>query len=147
MLSTLLPSLSASFGNSSNDLMHSFTLSSEFHVANQTVLWYRAAELKHSRVAMLATSGWIANAMGVSFPGELSQEDGLTFSSLSHNPLEAWDAVPETLKYQMLGAIGLVEILAETAKVGSYLCPVVWPILETVTTQLPALRSLRIMVL
>ena len=94
-------------------------------VANQTVLWYRAAELKHSRVAMLATAGWIVNALGVSFPGELPQA-GLTFSSLSHNPLEAWAAVPETLKYRLLGVIGLIEILTETAKVGRY----PWPVLQ-----------------
>jgi len=81
---------------------------------DETILWYRAAELKHSRVAMLATAGWIVNALGVSFPGDLAY--GQPFSSLSHLPHEAWDAVPYAGKLQMLLAIGAVEFVSETKK-------------------------------
>jgi hypothetical protein len=80
----------------------------------ETLLWYRAAELKHSRVAMLATAGWLTNAYGVSFPGDLST--GQPFSSLSHLPHEAWDAVPYLGKVQMLVTIGLIEFVSETKK-------------------------------
>jgi len=83
----------------------------------QTILWYRAAELKHSRVAMLATAGWLINAAGVSFPGDLTY--GTKFSSLSHLPHEAWDVVPYAGKLQMLLAVGAVEFISETKKVKS----------------------------
>jgi Chlorophyll A-B binding protein len=50
--------------------------------------------LKHSRVAMLATTGYIVQAAGIHFPGMLSHD--VSFASLSSmKPLDAWDAVPE----------------------------------------------------
>merc|ERR1719181_2157685 len=64
------------------------------------MLWYRAAELKHSRVAMLACAGWITNGLGLYFPGKLSS--GVDFSSLSKNPLEAWAQTPYDGKAQIL---------------------------------------------
>mmetsp|Transcript_67599 Transcript_67599/g.186805 ORF Transcript_67599/g.186805 Transcript_67599/m.186805 type:complete len:242 (+) Transcript_67599:200-925(+) len=39
---------------------------------DETLLWFRAAELKHSRVTMLATAGWLVNSAGVFFPGDLT---------------------------------------------------------------------------
>eukprot|EP00591_Stephanopyxis_turris_P005916 CAMPEP_0195516524 /NCGR_PEP_ID=MMETSP0794_2-20130614/7568_1 /TAXON_ID=515487 /ORGANISM="Stephanopyxis turris, Strain CCMP 815" /LENGTH=93 /DNA_ID=CAMNT_0040645135 /DNA_START=32 /DNA_END=310 /DNA_ORIENTATION=+ len=36
-----------------------------------TLAWFRAAELKHSRVAMVATTGYLVNACGIHFPGML----------------------------------------------------------------------------
>ena len=80
------------------------------------MLWYRAAELKHSRVAMLATAGWIVNGMGMSFPGNLATDT--PFSSLSHNPLDAWAQVPYDGKVQMLVAIGLAEFHSEFSDFG-----------------------------
>merc|ERR1719273_2974970 len=75
------------------------------------MLWYRAAELKHSRVAMLACTGWLVNQYQLYFPGELSS--GTTFSSLGKNPLEAWAATPYDGKVQILLAIGLAEFHSE----------------------------------
>ena len=46
-----------------------------------TLTWFRAAELKHSRVAMLATTGYIVQASGWHFPGMLSKD--VSFESLS----------------------------------------------------------------
>jgi len=60
--------------------------------SDSLMLWYRAAELKHSRVAMLACAGWITNGLGLYFPGKLAS--GVDFSSLSKNPLEAWAQTP-----------------------------------------------------
>merc|ERR1711972_222532 len=37
------------------------------------VYWVREAELKHARVCMLATIGWIATDCGLRFPGEQFQ--------------------------------------------------------------------------
>ncbi|MEM7469003.1 MAG: chlorophyll a-b binding domain-containing protein, partial [Pseudomonadota bacterium] len=40
--------------------------------SDQTLAWFRAAELKHGRVAMLATTGYLVQAAGIHFPGMLS---------------------------------------------------------------------------
>jgi len=62
--------------------------------SDETLAWFRAAELKHSRVAMLATTGYIVQASGYHFPGMLSKD--VSFESLSSmKPFDAWDAVPE----------------------------------------------------
>jgi hypothetical protein len=53
--------------------------------------------LKHSRVAMLATTGYIVQASGYHLPGMLSKD--VSFESLSSlKPFDAWDAVPEAGK-------------------------------------------------
>ena len=62
--------------------------------SDETLAWFRAAELKHSRVAMLATTGYLVQAAGVHFPGMLSKD--VSFESLSTmKPFDAWDAVPD----------------------------------------------------
>jgi hypothetical protein len=62
--------------------------------SDETLAWFRAAELKNGRVAMLATTGYIVQAAGVHFPGMLSHD--VSFASLSSmKPFDAWDAVPE----------------------------------------------------
>jgi len=61
--------------------------------SDATLAWFRAAELKHSRVAMLATTGYLVQAAGFHFPGMLSSD--ISFESLSTmKPLDAWCAVP-----------------------------------------------------
>jgi hypothetical protein len=75
------------------------------------LLWYRAAELKHSRVAMLACTGWLVNQAELYFPGNLAP--GTPFSSLGKNPLEAWNATPYDGKLQILVAILLAEFHSE----------------------------------
>jgi hypothetical protein len=65
--------------------------------SDETLAWFRAAELKHSRVAMLATTGYIVQASGYHLPGMLSKD--VSFESLSSlKPFDAWDAVPEAGK-------------------------------------------------
>jgi hypothetical protein len=62
--------------------------------SDSTLAWFRAAELKHSRVAMLATTGYFVQAAGFQFPGMLSSE--VSFETLSAmKPFDAWDAVPD----------------------------------------------------
>jgi hypothetical protein len=74
------------------DPLNLATLGSE-----STLSWFRAAELKHSRVAMLATTGYLVQAAGIHFPGMLSKD--VSFESLSTmKPLDAWDAVPDAGK-------------------------------------------------
>jgi len=75
---------------------------------DETIAWFRHAEVKHGRVAMAAFVGWTAVAgAGLRFPGELSH--GLEFSSLPATGLDAWDAVPGWGKSQMLLFAGLIE--------------------------------------
>lgn len=77
-----------------------------------TLTWFRAAELKHSRVAMLATVGYLVQGAGIHFPGMLSKD--VSFESLSAmKPLEQWNAVPEEGKAQIIATIFLAEIITE----------------------------------
>ena len=65
--------------------------------SDETLAWFRASEVKHSRVAMLATTGYIVQAAGIHFPGMLSKD--VSFESLSTmKPFDAWDAVPDAGK-------------------------------------------------
>merc|ERR1719163_1462186 len=80
--------------------------------SEETLAWYRAAELKHSRIAMAAVTGWAwVSSGGPLFPGYLSPSEGVTFASLGTKGYEAWDAVPENGKFQILGVIGILELL------------------------------------
>ena len=74
---------------------------------DETLAWYRHAEVKHGRVAMAAFVGWWAVGAGLRLPGELSY--GLDFASIPSKGLEAWDAVPGWGKAQMLIFAGLIE--------------------------------------
>ncbi|KAL3906524.1 MAG: hypothetical protein SGILL_009236, partial [Bacillariaceae sp.] len=81
--------------------------------SDETLAWFRAAELKHSRVAMLATTGYIVQAAGFHFPGMLSSD--ISFESLSSmKPFDAWDAVPDAGKAQILGTIFIAELATES---------------------------------
>jgi len=89
------------------DPLNLATLGSE-----STLAWFRAAELKHSRVAMLATTGYLVQAAGFHFPGMLSSD--VSFESLSSiKPLDAWSAMPESGKEQIIFFIFLSEVISE----------------------------------
>lgn len=91
------------------DPLNLATLGSE-----STLAWFRAAELKHSRVAMLATTGYLVQAAGFHFPGMLSKD--VSFESLSAmKPLDAWSAVPDEGKAQILFFIFVTELISESA--------------------------------
>ena len=73
----------------------------------------RAAELKHCRVAMLATVGWCWTATGTHFEGMLSTSAGISFASLAQlDPLTAASKVPAAGIWQMIVAIGCLEVTA-----------------------------------
>jgi len=81
--------------------------------SDETLAWFRAAELKHSRVAMLAFTGYVVQSQGFHFPGQLSSD--VSFDSLSGmNPFAAWDAVPDAGKAQILGTIFIAELASES---------------------------------
>lgn len=75
---------------------------------DETIAWFRHAEVKHGRVAMAAFVGWCATAgAGLRFPGELAH--GLNFADVPASGLAAWDAVPGWGKAQMFIFAGLIE--------------------------------------
>jgi hypothetical protein len=81
--------------------------------SDETLAWFRAAELKHSRVAMLATTGYIVQASGIHFPGMLSKD--VSFESLSSmKPFDSWEAVPDAGKAQILGTLFVAELASES---------------------------------
>ena len=100
---------------------------------DSTLAWFRAAELKHSRVAMLASTGYIVQAAGFHFPGMLS--DDVSFDSLSAmKPFEAWDAVPDIGKFQIIASIFVAEVATESKDVhytkGGPLPEIVFPVVD-----------------
>lgn len=76
----------------------------------------RAAELKHGRVAMLATVGWAWTATGAHFEGMLSTSQGVSFAdaAASGNPIVAASMVPAAGVWQMILAIGALEVRMRT---------------------------------
>merc|ERR1719161_1983702 len=78
-----------------------------------TLAWFRAAELKHSRVAMAATVGWIINEAGITFDGDIAT--GVSFASLGKG-VQAWENTPDAGKLQILLAIGAIETASEFKK-------------------------------
>merc|ERR1712070_687598 len=47
-----------------------------------TLDFFRAAELKHGRIAMFGFFGWLANIQNIHFPGYISPSKGITFADL-----------------------------------------------------------------
>ena len=80
------------------------------------LLWYRAAELKHGRVCMLAFTGWwVQVACGVTFKGFLSPEEKLTFDDVAKVEwfADSWEKIPVGGQAQILTLIGAVEWYTE----------------------------------
>merc|ERR1719486_279166 len=70
-------------------------------VGDEALMWFRASELKHGRVAMLASVGYLTGAAGITFPGTIG--DGVSFASVnSDGVFNAWSNVPEAGKLQIL---------------------------------------------
>jgi len=81
--------------------------------SDETFAWFQAAELKHSRVAMLAVTGYLVQGAGIHFPGMLSSD--VSFESLSQmKPFESWAMVPEEGKAQILATCFLAELITES---------------------------------
>eukprot|EP00523_Entomoneis_sp_CCMP467_P003932 CAMPEP_0168744044 /NCGR_PEP_ID=MMETSP0724-20121128/13888_1 /TAXON_ID=265536 /ORGANISM="Amphiprora sp., Strain CCMP467" /LENGTH=209 /DNA_ID=CAMNT_0008791691 /DNA_START=64 /DNA_END=693 /DNA_ORIENTATION=- len=103
--------------------------------SEETLNWFRASELKHSRVAMLATTGFIVQAAGIHLPGMLSADVSYDSVSALTNPVDQWAAVPFAGKWQIIAAIGVAEIYAETQKphymMGGPLPELIWPSVDT----------------
>jgi len=88
-------------------------LSDNMDEANLNLI--RAAELKHCRVAMLATVGWAWTATGTHFNGMLSNHPPVSFAdaAAAANPIASAVMVPGFGILQMILAIGALEIYWE----------------------------------
>ena len=79
-----------------------------------TLEWYRAAELKHGRVAMLANVGWVVQSNGGGFI-KFPLEDGL--APLSSTPFEAnaqlWKLAGGAGFLQIIATAGAIELVTE----------------------------------
>ena len=74
-------------------------------------------QIKHGRVCMAASVGFLVQESGFHFGGMLSKSAGLSFADLSSmGALEAWSAVPDAGKAQVLLAAGAIEAASEAKK-------------------------------
>jgi len=84
-------------------------------VSDEALMWFRHAELKHGRAAMLATVGYITGAAGITFPGDIA--NGVSFASVNADgPFSAWGNVPVEGKLQILLLIFCLEVATESKK-------------------------------
>ena len=76
-----------------------------------TVDFFRAAEVKHGRVAMMGCLGYFHHLAGITLPGYLSPTEGVSFADLSAlTPAEAWLKVPTAGVQQIFGNAGAFEL-------------------------------------
>ena len=88
-----------------------------------TIGWFRHAEIKHGRVAMAAFVGFCAQSNGITFPWALTggsfggETVMFTDIAAAGGPGAQWDALPTASKFQILGAIGILEAIGELSPV------------------------------
>eukprot|EP00441_Pelagodinium_beii_P026033 CAMPEP_0197653512 /NCGR_PEP_ID=MMETSP1338-20131121/35840_1 /TAXON_ID=43686 ORGANISM="Pelagodinium beii, Strain RCC1491" /NCGR_SAMPLE_ID=MMETSP1338 /ASSEMBLY_ACC=CAM_ASM_000754 /LENGTH=738 /DNA_ID=CAMNT_0043228649 /DNA_START=72 /DNA_END=2288 /DNA_ORIENTATION=+ len=75
------------------------------------IRWLREAELKHGRVCMLATTGWIATDLGLRVPGDAFQVSSID----AHNASVKFGGMPQILLW-----IGLLEVFGALAMIQMY---------------------------
>jgi len=86
----------------------------------ETIGWFRHAEIKHGRVAMAAFVGYCVQANGIYFPWKLTGgPSGITHEQISAagSPADQWDALPFEAKCQIIGAIGTFELIGEYSEI------------------------------
>merc|ERR1719198_1985702 len=82
--------------------------------SEETLNWYRAAEIKHGRVAMAAFLGCVVTGLGAEFPGPINVA-GKSFAEVgSGGLLDFWDNTPAAGRPQIIAAIGGIEYIFES---------------------------------
>jgi len=71
---------------------------------------YVELEIKHGRIAMLATLGVITTEAGFRWPGYLSKSLDLKFSDIPGGALDSWAAVPSIGWLQIVAFIVILEL-------------------------------------
>merc|ERR1719456_1742404 len=81
---------------------------------DETLAFFRHAEIKHGRVAMAAMVGFLVHINGIHFSGMLSPTYGVSFEALSKmGPFDAWNAIPLLGQIQILWTIAGLEHASE----------------------------------
>jgi len=80
---------------------------------DMTIGFLRESEVKHGRIAMFAFVGYIVHANHITWPWPMTM-DGTPFPQVDTAP-EAWDAIPEVAKYQIIAFVGFLEYWRESA--------------------------------
>mmetsp|Transcript_126 Transcript_126/g.175 ORF Transcript_126/g.175 Transcript_126/m.175 type:complete len:209 (+) Transcript_126:86-712(+) len=92
------------------------------YASDETLAWFRHAELKHSRVAMLAATGWMVqkNGLGIiPYPMGESYLSGTAAGethTLSADPFEAAMQLPAGGWWQLFFTAGVIELWTEAKK-------------------------------
>merc|ERR1719247_2576182 len=80
----------------------------------ETLAFFRHAEIKHGRVAMAAMTGFLFHINGIHFSGMLSPTFGVSFESLSKmGPFDAWNSIPLLGQMQIIFTIAGLEHASE----------------------------------
>ena len=81
--------------------------------SKENIAWFRHAEIKHGRVAMIAFVGHVVQATGAHWPWALTTS-GVTHADISAagGPADQWDALPSASKLQILICVGFLEVRA-----------------------------------
>ena len=79
-----------------------------------TIGFLRESEVKHGRIAMFAFVGYIVHANGITWPWPMTL-DGQPFPQVSNAP-EAWDAIPEEAKLQIVMFVGFLEYVRHISR-------------------------------
>ena len=83
---------------------------------DESLAWFREAEIKHGRVCMAAFTGLVVTqGIGLTFPLPLNMA-GDKFASLGKEPFAAWDNLSLEGKESIIGFIGILEVLGEAEK-------------------------------
>jgi len=81
---------------------------------DETLAFFRHAEIKHGRVAMAAMTGFLFHINGIHFNGMLSPTFGVSFEALSKmGPFDAWNAIPLLGQMQIIFTIAGLEHASE----------------------------------
>jgi hypothetical protein len=88
-----------------------------------TIGFLRESEVKHGRIAMFAFVGYIVHANGITWPWAMTLS-GEPFPKVSSAP-EAWDAIPEAAKWQIMLFIGFLEYVSSM----QFVCIVIYSLL------------------
>ena len=81
--------------------------------SEETLNWYRAAEIKHGRVAMAAFLGCVVTGLGFEFPGSIDLAGDSFKATGTGQLLEFWDKTPAAGRLQIISTIGALEFVFE----------------------------------
>ena len=85
--------------------------------SDETLAWYRAAEIKHGRVAMAAFVGYCIQENGYCWPWNLTGDTPFSAISAAGSPGDQWDALPTEAKVQFFVFVGFLELIGELSPV------------------------------